>query len=967
MFFEIPENKLIEELMEKQIKEFKSKIKEMASEIEKEKHKNEDFEAEIKRNSQVIKNNEEKIVLLSTELQRTMNILGFLQTENLSLKENERIYKENERSLISIKTGLEERLKSLCLELEKRENERNFKNTDDEKNFKTAINNALRLLKEEEEKFQVFFEKLQAKDEKIRVLEDKTQFLRNKKGLNEALEVQKSQFKAKFEEISRLYEDSLIRLRGKDEKLNLQEKIIEQIKKNNQENDKKLRSPENKEHDILLKENERLQRLLIDQGNKSIENHKFLLNVEAENLRKLIIDHYNGYLVIVRNNDLQAGLKAEAPISELREKLNSIIKAFNKIIIDYMSSQIVFTETLKEKKASEELLAQKTLEIKEFEAKNQELLAKNLLINAEIMRLSQILKQIEGDFIEKGHEFESKLLLAQTEIENIKSSLKFRNQENESLKKSNEHLMRYSSFESEFLALKRELENSEMKYIEKLKENEVLKRKFIENSDLLSQKTETVKKAVSDKENFKINELEIELKFSKQEIEHLAKIKQEQIVQIGELKAALLELENEKTGFKLNKEESKAKIAILEEEKEKFLNEFIAKNTFDGQISQFKAKIDKLEHEKSLKEYENESLRSSLKGKEKLEEEIERIKEKNVELERELAFYKKKLLEYEDIKKEYEILLEKIEMFEAKNKQISRELQESNEQKKRFEGEIQRKTEEIEGIKGFEVKYRDLFNRQALSVSEIERLHQIIREKNEDNKRFNIEIRDLQKENDQNRENLRNYNELKVIIESLKGENEEINVNMFKLKEENLRNNEKIAKLEEENWAMREKNREIEGFNKENLKKLLEYQKFLEKLEFENEKLKSLMFERLKEIEALKRKISEISNVFEENANSAKEKFEDIVTNFLVSFYYRKASIFKAFFYQKEEKNQTFLDRNRNLLENRNLAEEGLKFNGKAEKTEKTEKKVAKKRTKSYLFENENVKSPIFSLILRNY
>ena len=77
---------------------------------------------------------------------------------------------------------------------------------------------------------------------------------------------------------------------------------------------------------------------------------------------------------------------------------------------------------------------------------------------------------------------------------------------------------------------------------------------------------------------------------------------------------------------------------------------------------------------------------------------------------------------------------------------------------------------------------------------------------------------------------MRNYSELKVIIESLKGENEELNVNLYKAKEEIM----KLNKFDEENHVLREKNREVEGFNKENLKKILEYQKYCEKVEFEN-------------------------------------------------------------------------------------------------------------------------------------
>lgn len=66
------------------------------------------------------------------------------------------------------------------------------------------------------------------------------------------------------------------------------------------------------------------------------------------------------------------------------------------------------------------------------------------------------------------------------------------------------------------------------------------------------------------------------------------------------------------------------------------------------------------------------------------------------------------------------------------------------------------------------------------------------------------------------------------------------------------------------------------------MKKILEYKKHVEKVEFENEKLKSLMYERLKEIESLKKKISDISTIYELNANSNKEKFEEIIHSFLV-------------------------------------------------------------------------------------
>ena len=438
--------------------------------------------------------------------------------------------------------------------------------------------------------------------------------------------------------------------------------------------------------------------------------------------------------------------------------------------------------------------------------------------------------------------------------------------------------MRYSSFESELITLKQELENSEMKYLEKIKENELLKRKLTENTDRLTERTETMKKDAQDRENFKVNELEIELKFAKQENEHLSKVKQEQLVQLGQLKAALVELENEKTAQKLSNAELKNRIQMLEEDKDRIGNEYIAKSIFESQASQFKSKIDKLEHEKGLKEYENESLKSSLKAKEKLEEEFERMKDRNNELEKEIAFLKKRLMEDEEIRKENDVLNERNQMLDAKNKQITREMQEIMELRKKNDMDLIRKNEEIEGIKASEAKLREMYNKQTFSASEIERLHSIIREKNEDNRRFNLEINELQKEIDKNREFMRNYSELKVIIESLKGENEELNVNLYKAKEEIM----KLNKFDEENHVLREKNREVEGFNKENLKKILEYQKYCEKVEFENEKLKSLMFERLKEIESLKRKIAEISSVYEVNVNSAKEKFEDIINNFLV-------------------------------------------------------------------------------------
>ena len=254
------------------------------------------------------------------------------------------------------------------------------------------------------------------------------------------------------------------------------------------------------------------------------------------------------------------------------------------------------------------------------------------------------------------------------------------------------------------------------------------------------------------------------------------------------------------------------------------------------------------------------------------------MKDRNNELEKEIAFLKKRLMEDEEIRKENDVLNERNQMLDAKNKQITREMQEIMELRNKNDMDLIRKNEEIEGIKASEAKLREMYNKQTFSASEIERLHSIIREKNEDNRRFNLEINELQKEIDKNREFMRNYSELKVIIESLKGENEELNVNLYKAKEEIM----KLNKFDEENHVLREKNREVEGFNKENLKKILEYQKYCEKVEFENEKLKSLMFERLKEIESLKRKIAEISSVYEVNVNSAKEKFEDIINNFLV-------------------------------------------------------------------------------------
>ena len=945
------------------MKEFKSKIKEMALEIEKEKRLNEDVVHRNEGLEAIIKSNEEKLVMLSTELQRLTTVLqelrnqvanaqrenGFLRENERVFKENEkihieneRVFKENEKRLLGIKSGLEERVKGLGVELEKR--------VEDERNYKAAISSSLRQIKEQEEKLQGLFERVRGKEERVREIEEKVNGVKGRreghlKEVNEALEGQKQMFKRKFEEISRLYEEALGGLKERDDKIAVQEKIIEQFRKANNdasgiikdrenelailrkntdidliirdrqrleevivqikaENDRltadisflKQQQPRNivvesneftfrdkvKLEEALIayrNENERLQKLLSDQNNRShlmeekhsTDNQKFLLILENENLRKLIVDHYNGYLVVTRNNDLQAGLRVESQINELREKLNTIIKEFNKNINDYTNSQVIFAETLKEKKSLDEQLTQRNKEFKDCESRNQELLAKTLVMNSEILRLSQAIKQLEG-------EFESRNLMSHTEIENLKSALKFKGQENESLRKSNEHLMRYSSFESELITLKQELENSEMKYLEKIKENELLKRKLTENTDRLTERTETMKKAAQDRENFKVNELEIELKFAKQENEHLSKVKQEQLVQLGQLKAALVELENEKTAQKLSNAELKNRIQMLEEDKDRIGNEYIAKSIFESQASQFKSKIDKLEHEKGLKEYENESLKSSLKAKEKLEEEFERMKDRNNELEKEIAFLKKRLMEDEEIRKENEVLNERNQMLDAKNKQITREMQEIMELRKKNDMDLIRKNEEIEGIKASEAKLREMYNKQTFSASEIERLHSIIREKNEDNRRFNLEINELQKEIDKNREFMRNYSELKVIIESLKGENEELNVNLYKAKEEIM----KLNKFDEENHVLREKNREVEGFNKENLKKILEYQKYCEKVEFENEKLKSLMFERLKEIESLKRKIAEISSVYEVNVNSAKEKFEDIINNFLV-------------------------------------------------------------------------------------
>ena len=97
-----------------------------------------------------------------------------------------------------------------------------------------------------------------------------------------------------------------------------------------------------------------------------------------------------------------------------------------------------------------------------------------------------------------------------------------------------------------------------------------------------------------------------------------------------------------------------------------------------------------------------------------------------------------------------------------------------------------------------------------------------------------------------------------------------------------IRSNELMERIVEENSSLKENIMEIDGYNRDNFKKIVEIERNHERISFENDKLKSLMYERLKEIEILKKKISEISAVYEVNVCSGKGKFEEIINAYLV-------------------------------------------------------------------------------------
>ena len=861
---ESPQSRLLDE----QIKEFKSKIKELAKEIDKEKAKNEGLEVELKRKLLIEGINEEKLTLLSTEIQRLTGLLQEVRSHMSRMEEDNRVVRENEMALLRLKAGFEDRIKSLCAEMDKRD----VKGKEDERNYKAAIENALKLLKVNEDRMKGLYDSLKDKTDKIELMEEKISILsQNQENIIKSQLIgQKQLFAGKFEEITKLYEvgqkraqDIEKELKKKEDIIAELEKIIEEFRRINNENANYIKGREieinhekssvehmkkdekieelrlmllkteahtNKCEEALLLarvENERLMRSIEDSHVHMNSSNRLLSSLEMDSLKKLIIDHYNAFLVLIRNNDGNAGVRSEASIQELREKLNFMIKEFNRILNDFASSQMILTENLKEKKGLEDIIMQKNKEIRENEGKVQEILAKNLVLNAEIIKISHFLKQKEIDYYakidEKTIEFNNNLHLANSEIDNLKSTLKYHRQETENLKKNNDHLMRYSGFESELLALKKEIEASEMKFIEKSKENELLKRKISENTEILLERTENTKKAALEKENHKLNELEIEIKFLKQENEHLIKIKQEQISQISQLKGAILDFDNEKTSYKMSITECNKKILMLEEENDKINNEHISKNSFEAQISQLKTKLDKLEHESNLKDYENETLRSNLKKYESLEKEADKAKELISEHEKEITLLRKRVFEGEEAQHELSMLNERFSLIDGKNKQLMKEIQEINEDRKILQQDLER-------------------------------------------------TKDLHK----------NYNDLKEIIESLKGENNELSSLNYRFKEEMIRSNERMDRIVEENTSLKEKNMEIDGYNRDNLKKIVEIERNHERISFVNDKLKSLMYERLKEIETLKKKISEISAVYEVNVCSAKGKFEEIINAYLV-------------------------------------------------------------------------------------
>lgn len=759
IIIEFPTNSQeLEDLIEKKIKEFKAKIKDLALEIEKQKQKNTCLLQNIDEKTNKLESSEEKIVLLTTEIQRLST-----QSQNYA----------------NLNKKLEEKIRDLCNEVEKREKNQETQKKTEEIQYKEAIASSLRLLKECEGKFSEFHSKIADKDQKLRKIEDSIAILSRKlANLSESRE--KSQ---KFA-LERTEQDKekiafIQSLKEKDVEIHALNYEISLLKGKEQDFITALR-----EKDIqiasLKAENQRVSgEFLRISGELSNKSKEF---AENEALKRLFLEHYHNYLVIIKesttkNIDI---LTKSSELPEIKHKLSEIIKDFSKIIHENASSQLIFSRQQLEKSA--------------LDSEIQETLAKNLVLTNENLKLSTSLREKDAQI----YEMSLKTHVLVTEIENLKSSVRVFSQETENLRKSNENLQKFAAFEADFLGLRKELEASELKFLEKLKENEALRRSL---ADLEANCAEKVKKAAKTREDSE----------------------------------GLLELQRELTHYK---SENASK---------------------EGLITEISREIESLQHQNTLLSYEIESLRSSLSAKAEREaQQTELLSQKNEEI----VSLKGFLAKYEAISEELALEKGKVIEFVEKERAFSKEIQVL----KRELGEKREIVEKYPGV-----------------LKENERLHALLSGKNEDFRRYNVEISELQREIERNRELSKNYNELKVILESFKAEKEALLENHYRTKEELAISKEQNAKIVEENASFREKNSEIERINQGNLKKIVDLEGSLAKVSFENDKLKSLMYERLKEIESLKKKIAEISSFYEENALNAKEKFENVLRNFVVN------------------------------------------------------------------------------------
>lgn len=772
ILIEFPTNSQeLEDLIEKKIKEFKSKIKDLALEIEKQKQKNAILTQNIEEKIKQLETSEEKIVLLTTEIQR-------LNTQS--------------QNYANFNKKLEDKLKDLCNEVEKREKNQETQKKTDEIYFKEAIANTLKFLKEFEEKFSDFRSKIAEKYQKLPKIKENIEILTKKlSNIRENRE--------KYKKIGGNAEPDREKiafiqcLKEKDVEIHALNYEISLLKGKEQDFITAL-----KEKDALIAtlkaENQRVSgEFLRVSGELSAKVREF---AENEALKKLFLEHYHNYLAIIQEKPAEFGdfssktiefstknidlLTKTLNLSEIKQKLNEIIKNFSKNLHENMSSQLIFSRHKHEKSA--------------LDSEIQETLAKNLVLTNENLKLSTNLREKDNQIYEMS--LKNNVLL--TENENLKSSLRVLSQDSENLRKNNENLQKFAAFETDLLSLRRELEASELKFLEKLKENEALRRSL---ADLEANCAEKVKKAAKTREDSE----------------------------------SLSELQRELAHFK---SENTAK---------------------EGLIAEISREIESLQHQNTLLSYEIESLRASLSAKAEREaQQTDLLSQKNEEI----VSLKGFLAKYEAIAEDLAMEKRKVAEYVEKEHVFSKEIQ-------ILKKELAEKREILEKYPGV--------------LKENERLHALLSGKNEDFRRFNVEISELQREIERNRELSKNYNELKVILESFKAEKETLLENHYRIKEELAVSKEQNAKIGEENASFREKSSEIERINQANLKRIVDLEGNLSKVLFENDKLKSLMYERLKEIESLKKKIAEISTFYEENALNAKEKFEDVLRNFVVN------------------------------------------------------------------------------------